>query len=115
MTGKTGLLLALFVGASAVLGAAGPAASADLGSAAEPVAPASQWRPMSIDLALTGTLDPGGLDLSKGIAIARGGSVDWVDPLIGGRIRHQLAPGQELTANLRSSRSLTFIKSSATL
>jgi hypothetical protein len=49
---------------------------------------------MSINLDLTGTLD--GLELSNGIAIARGGSVDWVDPLVGGRIRHQLAPGQEL-------------------
>jgi hypothetical protein len=223
MTGKTELLLALFVGASAMLHMAGTAASADLGSDVKPLAPANQWKltftpygwlpwlrgeqtvkgrtveldvdpiqvidhlerapfmgyaearngrfsfygdifyanlgltasgvrsrgvgpgtstlsgalgldfeeavieaggayeiakwpsgcssytaidvlagarywhqDMSIDLALTGTLDPGGLDLSKGIAIARGGSVDWVDPLIGGRIRHRLAPGQEL-------------------
>jgi hypothetical protein len=224
MTGKTELLLALFVGASAMSGVAGPATSADLGSGAEPVAPASQWRlnftpygwlpfltgdvavkgrtvgldvdpiqvlehlervpfmgyaearngplalysdifyanlgltasgvrsrgvrpevggtlgaalgldfeeavieaggayeiakwpsgggsktaidilagarywhqEMSINLALTGGLVIGGLDLSKGTAIARGGSVDWVDPLIGGRIRHRLAPGQEL-------------------
>jgi hypothetical protein len=51
---------------------------------------------MSINLALTGTLDIGDLDLSKGIAIARGGSVDWVDPLVGARIRHRLAAGQEL-------------------
>jgi hypothetical protein len=49
---------------------------------------------MSINLALTGTLD--GLELSNGIAIARGGSVDWIDPVVGGRIRHQLVPGQEL-------------------
>ena len=38
----------------------------------------------------------GDLVLSDGIAIARGGSVDWVDPLVGGRIRHQLVPGHEL-------------------
>ena len=218
MARKTELLLALFVGASAMLGAAGTATSADLGSGAGPVAPASRWRlnftpygwlpfltgdvtvkgrtvgldvnpiqvlehlervpfmgyaearngplalysdifyanlgltasgvrsrgvrpevggtlaaalgldfeetvieagvayemtkwggstaidilagarywhqEMSINLALTGTLD--GLDLSRGIAIARGGSVDWVDPLIGARLRHQLAPGQQL-------------------
>jgi len=31
-----------------------------------------------------------------GLFIARTGSVDWVDPVIGGRIRHQVAPGQEL-------------------
>ena len=34
--------------------------------------------------------------LSKDRAIAREGSVDWVDPLVGMRVRHQLAPGQEL-------------------
>lgn len=51
---------------------------------------------MSINLALSATLDIGDLVLSKGIAVARGGSVNWVDPLVGARIRHQLAPGQEL-------------------
>jgi hypothetical protein len=224
MTGKTELLLPLFVGAFVMLGAAGTATSADLGSGTEPVAPASQWRlnftpygwlpfltgdvtvkgrtvgldvdpiqvlehlervpfmgyaearngplalyndifyanlgltasgvrsrgvrpevggtlsgalgldfeeavieggaayeiakwpsgggsrtaidilagarywhqEMSINLALTGGLVIGGLDVSKGIAIARGGSVDWVDPLVGARVRHQLAPGQQL-------------------
>ena len=61
------------------------------------LAGARYWhQDMSINLALTGGLVFGGLDLSRGIAIARGGSVDWVDPLIGGRIRHQLAPGQQL-------------------
>ena len=28
-------------------------------------------------------------------AIARSGSVDWVDPVVGARLRHRLAPGQE--------------------
>jgi len=41
-------------------------------------------------------IEPGGLIVHPGRAIARSGSVDWVDPVIGGRIRHQLAPGQEL-------------------
>jgi hypothetical protein len=27
----------------------------------------------------------------------RSGSVDWVDPFIGARVRHQMAPGQNLT------------------
>ncbi len=36
------------------------------------------------------------LVVSRGIALARSGSVDWVDPLVGVMIRHQLAPGQEL-------------------
>jgi hypothetical protein len=29
-------------------------------------------------------------------AYSRSGSVNWVDPFVGGRIRHRLAPGQEL-------------------
>ena len=61
------------------------------------LAGARYWhQDLSINLALTGTLDVGGLDLSRGIAIARGGSVDWVDPVVGGRIRYNLAPGQDL-------------------
>ena len=48
------------------------------------LAGARYWhQDMSINLALTGGLVFGGLDLSKGIAIARGGRVDWVDPLAG--------------------------------
>ena len=67
------------------------------GTAIDILAGARYWhQEMSINLALTGGLIIGGLDLSKGIAIARGGSVDWVDPLVGARIRHQLAPGQQL-------------------
>jgi hypothetical protein len=50
----------------------------------------------SINLALTGTLNTAGLSLSGGRAIARSGGVDWVDPVVGLRLRHQLAPGQEL-------------------
>jgi len=51
----------------------------------------------SLDLALNASLtDRGGLDISRGFAIARSGSVDWVDPLVGGRVRYNLAPGQDL-------------------
>jgi hypothetical protein len=66
-------------------------------TAVDILAGARYWQQdMSINLALTGGLVLDGVDLSKGIAIARGGSVDWVDPLVGGRVRHQLGPGQEL-------------------
>jgi hypothetical protein len=34
--------------------------------------------------------------LSATRAIARAGDVDWVDPLVGLSLRHQVAPGQEL-------------------
>jgi hypothetical protein len=49
---------------------------------------------LSIDV--SAGVEVGDLDVSGGIAVARSGSVDWVDPLVGVRIRHQLAPGQEL-------------------
>jgi hypothetical protein len=61
------------------------------------LAGARYWRQdVDINLALTGTLDVAGLTLSRTRAIARAGDVDWVDPLVGLRLRHQLAPGQEL-------------------
>jgi hypothetical protein len=50
----------------------------------------------AIHLALTGTLDTAGLVVTRDRAIARAGSVDWVDPLVGLRLRHQLLPGHEL-------------------
>ncbi len=49
-----------------------------------------------IDFALSATLDVSDLVVSRGVAISRSGSVDWVDPVVGARIRHQIAPGQEL-------------------
>lgn len=41
----------------------------------------------------------GGLPVlpGSGLAVARSGSVDWVDPFIGARVRHQIAPGHEIT------------------
>jgi hypothetical protein len=61
------------------------------------LAGARYWRQeVDINLALTATIETAGLTLSGGRAIARGGVVDWIDPLIGLRVRHQLAPGQEL-------------------
>ena len=50
----------------------------------------------ALNLMLTGTLDTSGLVLSGSRAIARSGSVEWVDPVIGARLRQQLAPGREL-------------------
>jgi hypothetical protein len=65
-------------------------------SAIDLLAGARYWhQDLSINLALTG-LDTTGLVLAGGRAIARSGSVDWIDPLVGVRLRHQLAPGQEL-------------------
>jgi hypothetical protein len=62
------------------------------------IAGARYWhQDASLKFNITGTLDVGDLSLTKGLAVARSGSVDWVDPLVGARVRHRLAPGQELT------------------
>ncbi|WP_112663450.1 hypothetical protein [Microvirga flavescens] len=45
---------------------------------------------------LASSLDIVDLDLVGYRAIARSGSVDWVDPIIGARLRYDLAPGQNL-------------------
>ena len=66
-------------------------------TALDVLAGARYWRQdVEVHLALTATLDTGGLVLSGSRAIARAGAVEWVDPLVGLRLRHRLAPGQEL-------------------
>jgi hypothetical protein len=61
------------------------------------LAGARYWhQDVDIKFGLTGTLDVNGLVISRNRVIARGGDVDWVDPLVGFRIRHGVAPGQEL-------------------
>jgi hypothetical protein len=58
---------------------------------------------VDLSLRLTGTLNVDlrelGLKLqrSRHVAIARSGDLEWVDPVVGARIRHQIAPGRELT------------------
>jgi hypothetical protein len=56
---------------------------------------------VDLSLRLTGTLTVDlrelGLQLqrSRRVAIARSGDLEWVDPVVGARIRHQIAPGRE--------------------
>jgi hypothetical protein len=50
---------------------------------------------VSADLVVGVNVD--GLDIEGSRAFARSGSVDWVDPFIGARLRQQMAPGQNLT------------------
>jgi len=56
-----------------------------------------------LSLRLTGTLNVDlpelGLKLqrSRHVAVAHSGDLEWVDPVVGARIRHQIAPGRELT------------------
>jgi hypothetical protein len=66
-------------------------------TAVDVLAGARYWhQDLDIKFGLTGALDLGGLVVSRNRAIARGGDVDWVDPLVGFRIRQGMAPGQEL-------------------
>ena len=59
------------------------------------LAGARYWRQdLGVNLALG--LDITGLNISRGIAIARSGDVDWLDPLVGGRIRMNVARGEVL-------------------
>jgi hypothetical protein len=51
---------------------------------------------LDLSFDLSGTIDTRGLVLTGNKAIARSGTVDWVDPLIGLRLRHQVEPGKEL-------------------
>ena len=57
---------------------------------------------VDVSLRVTGTLtaeiEKLGLVLqrSKSIAVARSGTLEWVDPVVGARLRHQMASGSEL-------------------
>jgi hypothetical protein len=57
---------------------------------------------VDVSLHLTGTLTVDferlGLKFqrSRSIAVARSKDLEWVDPVVGARIRHQMAPGKEL-------------------
>src|SRR5262249_32511768 len=37
------------------------------------------------------------IEFSRSFAVARSGSLDWVDPVVGLRLRHQFTPAQEIT------------------
>jgi hypothetical protein len=63
------------------------------------LAGARYWhQDVDVSADLTGTValsGPLGLTISGSRAIAKSGSVDWVDPFVGARLRQQLARGQE--------------------
>lgn len=64
------------------------------------MASARYWN-QSVDVSVnvTGNVDLGtiGFQRSGSRAIAKSGDLDWVDPVIGGRLRHQTASGSEIT------------------
>jgi hypothetical protein len=69
-------------------------------TALDVLAGARYWhQDVDVSANLTGTValdGPVGVTISKNRAIASSGSVDWVDPFIGARVRRQLSPGQEI-------------------
>ncbi|HEX2839859.1 hypothetical protein [Hyphomicrobium sp.] len=66
-------------------------------TAIDVLAGARYWhQEANLKLAVDANLDISDLVVSRGIAVARSGGIDWVDPVIGARIRHRIAPGQEL-------------------
>jgi hypothetical protein len=77
-------------GASYEVARAGPLAFEILGGA-------RYWyQEADVSFDLAATLDIGDLTIAGGRAIARSGSVDWLDPVIGTRVRYAVAPGHEL-------------------
>jgi hypothetical protein len=51
---------------------------------------------LDVDVDLTGTLNLDRLVITRSVAIARSGNVDWIDPFVGARLRHKPAPGEEI-------------------
>lgn len=63
----------------------------------ELIAGGRYWRQqLDVNIALAGTLNVDGLTVSGNTAIASAGVVQWVDPLIGARLRFAPAPGEEM-------------------
>lgn len=53
---------------------------------------------VDLNLGAIGTVNfaPLGFELSRGIAIAHSGTLQWIDPLLGVRLRHQFTPSQQI-------------------
>jgi hypothetical protein len=78
------------VGAAYEVYRAGPLAFDVLGGA-------RYWyQEADLSLAITPAVQVGDLEIAGDRAFARSGSVDWIDPMIGARLRYTVAPGHEL-------------------
>jgi len=53
------------------------------------------YQEADLSLDFTAAVDIGELELSGTRAFARSGSIDWLDPVIGARLRYTVAPGHE--------------------
>lgn len=54
------------------------------------------YQKADISFDIAGVLDLSDLQLTGGRGITRSGSVNWLDPLIGARLRYAMAPGHEV-------------------
>lgn len=54
------------------------------------------WQQGSATLAVAGTANVGGLTFNADGTLSASGSVSWIDPIVGARLRHQFAPGIDL-------------------
>ncbi|UVF19609.1 hypothetical protein HPT29_000145 [Microvirga terrae] len=54
------------------------------------------YQEADLSLDVTAAVQVGDLEVAGARAFARSGSVDWLDPLIGARVRYTVAPGHEL-------------------
>jgi hypothetical protein len=57
------------------------------------------WQRADASLALTGTVNIGDLALNADRTLSASQSVSWADPLVGLRLRHQIAPGLNFVAS----------------
>lgn len=61
------------------------------------LAGARYWRQEAdLSLAVAAGLQVADLEVAGARAFARSGSVDWIDPIVGARLRYTMAPGHEL-------------------
>jgi hypothetical protein len=54
------------------------------------------YQEADLSLDVTAAVQVGDLEVAGARAFARSGSVDWLDPVIGARVRYTVAPGHEL-------------------
>lgn len=57
------------------------------------------WQKAAASLALSGTVNISDLTLNADRTVTASGSVSWIDPLAGLRLRHQFAPGWNFVAS----------------
>jgi hypothetical protein len=68
-------------------------------TAIDVVAGARYWREsadISLDITAIGAGLPSGFQVSGSRVVGRSGTAEWVDPVLGLRVRHQFSPGREL-------------------